>query len=183
MLPTPLITLKVSYSSLYLLLGPLKWAQFIYITFLLWELMIFWFIVSSSADAFSRFGGSPLCILRWLTFLWGVWCVLSHLLFALVCITSLSYHCLKACLSPYKTFISLYTWLGCFSQKDLYEFSILWADHPVAKFQQVVSHNQPVVFLDRIPTSGEWCSDHLLMYCQHLLLDNQQVFPYLYLTM
>ena len=37
MLPTLPIMLKVPYSSLYLLFGTLKWAQFIYITFLLWK--------------------------------------------------------------------------------------------------------------------------------------------------
>jgi len=60
----------------YFLFEPLKWAQFIYITFLLWKdqtkkLLIFWFIAcSDSANVFLRFGGARLCILRWLTFLY-----------------------------------------------------------------------------------------------------------------
>jgi len=65
MIPTPLIMLKAPYSSISLLFGPLKWAQFIYITFLLWkrlegktsDILV---IASSFADAFSSFGGVDL---------------------------------------------------------------------------------------------------------------------------
>ena len=53
--------------------------------------MIFWFVVSSSVDASSRFGGARLCILRWLTFFLGAWFVLSHSFFALVCIMPLGW--------------------------------------------------------------------------------------------
>jgi len=91
MLPTPPIMLKVPYSSLYLLFGPLKWAQFIYITFLLWKrpegrtfaILVYNFFFRW---CFLEVWWARLCILRWLTFLWSVWCVLSHLLVALDCI-------------------------------------------------------------------------------------------------